>query len=262
MSRFLTPSRICLLVLIQFYRTEKAPLKSTIPILSFICSRTLRRSADLEAEQKGPSPPSLNEFEALLSAQESMHPGQSLYDVFLTKLWELHDLVTFTDFFQSLGEITQQPDEESAVSGGAFVCTPSSPIGRFARRCHLESVRLQFSDTYQLWESFIIFREPTKAAYLSRNPDSTYAKDFPNSASANLLVSEPGIPSPVLVDRLNKPQTAASAPTSADDTERLIHFQLSKLQKYGTRVPEEMTTDLKEMVGQGGSVPSEMHFVK
>lgn len=261
MSRFLTPSKLCLLVLIQSYRNEKAPLKSTIPILSFISSHIIRRSVNQGAEQIGPSPPSLGDFEALLSPQEAIHPGQSLYDVFLVKLWELHDLVTFTDFLQKLTEITQ-PSQQDEESSGKFVCSPTSPIGQFTRRCHLETVRLQFSDAYQLWESFVLFREPTKAAYISRHPQSIYVQDYPNAASANLLQPETGTASPILVDRLMKRHHVLQTPPSVDDVEKLIHFQLSKLQKYGARVPEEMKAQLEQMSGQGGSTPSEMHFVK
>ncbi|KAL1301515.1 hypothetical protein AAFC00_005758 [Neodothiora populina] len=260
MSRFLTPSKVCVLVLIQIYCNETPPQKSTVPVLSFISSHIIQRSVDPGSEQNGPSPASLKDFEILLAAQESNHPGRSLHDVFLTKLWELHDLVTFTDFFQDLTAITQssRPNETGGKSPG---CSPTSPIGQFTRRCHLESVRLQFGDAYQLWESFVLFREPTRTTYTLRNPGSRYARDFPNAASVDLLHHEKPTASAVLIERLRKRQYSSDTPSSLDDVERAIHFQLSKLQKYGTRVPDEMKNQLKRMTDQGGSVPSEVHFI-
>lgn len=260
MSRYLIPSKVCLLVLVQFYRDGSIPLKSVIPILSFISSHIIRSPLDQGKTQDGPSPASLKDFEDLLSPRESARPGRSLYDIFLGQLWELHNIVTFSDFLQDLTTITQSSPDGAGSS--KLICSPTSPIGQFTRRCHLESVRLQFSDAYQLWENFVLFREPTKPAYLLRNPDSQYARDVPNAASANLLLPEEPTASAVLVDRLAKRQHTSATPSSQDDVEKAIHFQLSKLQKYGTRVPDEIKEHLRMMTGEGGSVPSEMHFIK
>ncbi|KAF1344748.1 anaphase-promoting complex subunit 5-domain-containing protein [Delphinella strobiligena] len=259
MSRFLTPSKVCLLVLVQFYRDGSILLKSAIPILSFISSHIIRSPLDQAKTQHGLSPASLKDFEDLLSSRESARPGRSLYDIFLGQLWELHNIVTFSDFLQDLTTITQ-PSPDGAGSS-KLICSPTSPIGQFTRRCHLESVRLQFSDAYQLWENFVLFREPTKPAYLLRNPDSPYARDVPNAAAANLLLPEEPTASAILVDRLAKRQHTSATPSSQDDVEKAIHFQLSKLQKYGTRVPDEIKEHLRLMTGEGGSVPSEMHFI-
>lgn len=262
MSRFLNPPKISLLVLIQFYRDGTIPLESSIPILSFISSHIIRRSLDQGSTQDGPAPASIHDFEALLSTRESGRPGRSLYDIFLGQLWELQNLVTFTDFLRNLPATTQPAQQQEDIGDNRLVCSPTSPIGQFTRRCHLESVRLQFSDAYQLWENFVLYREPTKKAYLARNPDSEHANVFPNAASANLLQPEEPAASSILIDRIDKQQNMPDAPSSLDDVEKAIHFQLSKLQKYGTRVSEGMKAHLERMTGQGASVPSEMHFIK
>ncbi|GAB7353578.1 hypothetical protein MBLNU459_g4004t2 [Dothideomycetes sp. NU459] len=125
----------------------------------------------------------------------------------------------------------------------------------------LYGVRLQFSDAYQLWEDYVLFREPTKAAYRIRNPESPYATDILDAASTNLLMSEQPVVSRILLDRVAKRQKQTDTPTSLDDVEKVMHFQLQQLQKYGSRVPLEMKDRLKEMVEQGMSVPSDMHFI-
>lgn len=249
MSRFLTPSKLCLLVLIDIYRDEALPLKSTIPVLSFISSHIIRRSYDQTSTSDGPSPPTLKDFETLLSPQASNHPGRSLYETFVAKLWELDNLVVFSDFLANLTTVTH-PTEPGDAGSKRLVCSPTSPIGQFTRRCHLESVRLQFSDAYNLWESFVVFREPTKLSHASRNPANASPKDDDLSAF------------PLLSDRLKNRLNLATTPSSLDDVEKAMHFQLSKLQKYGTRVPDGMKQQLERMTSQGGSTPSEMHFIK
>lgn len=123
-------------------------------------------------------------------------------------------------------------------------------------------MRLQFSDAYQLWEDLVVFREPTRTTYVERNPKSPYASYFPNAASANLLQAEqPGV-SAILLDRMNKQEGRPSAPSSLDDVEKVMHFQLGQLQKFGSRVSDEMKAQLRAMVEQGASKPSDMHFIK
>ncbi|THY04715.1 hypothetical protein D6D03_03513 [Aureobasidium pullulans] len=261
MSRFLTPSKICILLLIQLYRDGNVPSKSTIPLLSFISKHTIHRSPLNTSNQQPLTPPSIEEFEALLKSHESAIPGRSLYQLFVDHLWAVHDFVTFTAFLQNQTLVTAPLQEHVEGSKVKLVCSPTSPIGQFARRCHLESVRLQFSDAYQLWEDLVVFREPTRTTYVERNPKSPYASYFPNAASANLLQAEqPGV-SAILLDRMNKQEGRPSVPSSLDDVEKVMHFQLGQLQRFGSRVSDEMRAQLRAMVEQGASKPSDMHFI-
>lgn len=262
MSRFLTPSKICILLLIQLYRDGNVPSKSTIPLLSFISKHTIHRSPLNISNQQPLTPPSIEEFEALLKSHESAIPGRSLYQLFVDHLWAVHDFVTFTAFLQNQTLVTAPLQEHVEGSKVKLVCSPTSPIGQFARRCHLESVRLQFSDAYQLWEDLVVFREPTRTTYVERNPKSPYASYFPNAASANLLQAEQSGASAILLDRMNKQEGRPSVPSSLDDVEKVMHFQLGQLQKFGSRVSDEMKAQLRAMVEQGASKPSDMHFIK
>lgn len=262
MSRFLTPSKICILLLIQLYRDGNVLSKSTIPLLSFISKHTIHRSPLNTSNQQPLTPPSIEEFEALLKSHESAIPGRSLYQLFVDHLWAVHDFVTFTAFLQNQTLVTAPLQEHVEGSKVKLVCSPTSPIGQFARRCHLESVRLQFSDAYQLWEDLVVFREPTRTTYVERNPKSPYASCFPNAASANLLQAEQPGASAILLDRMNKQEGRPSVPSSLDDVEKVMHFQLGQLQKFGSRVSDEMKAQLRAMVEQGASKPSDMHFIK
>lgn len=262
MSRYLTPSKICILLLVQLYRDGNVPSKSTIPLLSFISKHTIHRSPLNAADQNPLTPPSIEDFETLLGSYESAVPGRSLYHLFVDHLWAIHDFVTFTTFFQDQISVTASLQDQAEGSKVKFVCSPTSPIGQFARRCHLESVRLQFSDAYQLWEDLVVFREPTKGNYVERNPKSPYASYYPDAASANLLQPVQLGASAILLDRMNKQESRPTVPSSLDDVEKVMHFQLGQLQKFGSRVSDEMKAQLRAMVEQGASKPSDMHFIK
>lgn len=257
MSRFLTPSKICVLLLVQLYRDGNVPLKSTIPLLSFISKHTIHRSPLNTTNQTPLTPPSLKDFETLLAPHESAIPGRSLYHLFIDHFWAIHDFVTFTAFLQEQTAVTTPTQQEGTRA--KFVCNPTSPIGQFARRCHLESVRLQFSDAYQLWEDLVVFREPTRDDYIKRNPNSPYASYLPDAASANLLQTGPSV---ILLDRMNKQEGRPPTPSSLEDVEKVMHFQLGQLQKFGSRVSDEMKAQLRSMVEQGASTPSDMHFIE
>ncbi|KAI5272789.1 hypothetical protein E4T47_03842 [Aureobasidium subglaciale] len=261
MSRFLTPSKICILLLVQLYRDGNVPSRSTIPLLSFISKHTVHRSPLNTSNQKPLTPPSIEDFETLLKSHESAVPGRSLYHLFVDHLWAVHDFVTFTAFLQDQTSVTASLQEQTEGSRAKFVCSPTSPIGQFARRCHLESVRLQFSDAYQLWEDLVVLREPTRDGYVERNPRSPYASYLPNAASANLLQLEQPSASAILLDRMEKQDDRPSVPSSLDDVEKVLHFQLGQLQKFGSRVSDEMKAELRTMVEQGASKPSDIHFI-
>lgn len=262
MSRYLTPSKICLLLLVQLYRDGSIPMKSAIHVLSFISGQTGRRPSEQGTRQPPRTTPSLDDLERLLTHHQSRVAGRSLHDRFLELLWGLHDLVTFTTFLQDQIAVTISPPGEDKSASTKLVCSPTSPIGQFTRRCHLESVRLQFSDVYQLWEDFVLFREPSKAAYRIRNPDFPDFENISNAASVNLLVSKQPFVSTILLDRIEKGRKRSETPSSLDDIEKIMHFQLGQLQKYGSRVPAQMKDGLRAMIEEGMSVPSDMHFIK
>ncbi|KAI4799845.1 hypothetical protein E4T45_11436, partial [Aureobasidium sp. EXF-8846] len=261
MSRFLTPSKICILLLVQLYRDGNVPSKSTIPLLSFISKHTIHRSPLNNSDQTPSTPPSIEDFKTLLGSHQSIIPRRSLYHLLVDHLWAIHDFVTFTAFLQDQTLVTASLQEQAEGSKTKFICSPTSPIGQFARRCYLESVRLQFSDAYQLWEDLVIFREPTKGNYVERNSRSPFASYYPDAASANLLRPDQFDASVILLDRINKQDGRPAVPSSLDDVEKVMYFQLGQLQKFGGRVSDEMKAQLREMVEQGASKPSEMHFI-
>ena len=106
MSRYLTPSKICLVVLVDIYRTAEVPAGNTIAVLSFISSHIIRRSEDnpVAAVNDGTplTAPSLADFEHVLSPLPCKRPGRSLYDLFLQRLWAFKSFEQLPDFVEAV----------------------------------------------------------------------------------------------------------------------------------------------------------------
>lgn len=49
---------------------------------------------------------------------------------------------------------------------------------------------------------------------------------------------------------------------STDDVERLLEFQVDVMQRMGTRVPDEVESQLKKMLGTKVAVPALSHYVE
>lgn len=105
MSRFLSPAKLCLILLIDIYHDGEVQLKDTIQILSFISERIIRRNeaADDSNDQfLAPSSLALASFQALLSPLASNFPGRSLYDVFLSSIWALDSFEQLDTVFEKV----------------------------------------------------------------------------------------------------------------------------------------------------------------
>ena len=107
MSRFLSPSKICLVILIELYRANEAQPSDSVTILSFISHHILTRSSDLQLDESKSRPSSIasvKDLEKLLSPLTSAFPGRSLFDLFLRHLWSLTSLEHLEELFQRVSQ--------------------------------------------------------------------------------------------------------------------------------------------------------------
>ena len=247
MSRYLTPSKVSLLALAWLYSTasnsnsgfEEFALPSNPRILSFIMSHILSGAS---AIVPGGIAPQLSDFEKVLKKTGGgLWPGKSGWDIFLEKLWKdfqcLDDLYNFFRFLPhdvfepSTGEDMQiRIDNELGrrPSRRDLVIARVSPLGVFIRRACLEFTRLQFDDIVKLWETFKRYRASTEAAWRRRNPTTQSPR-----LSDSLIDSGRKIESDLLYEKayghLQDPTTAEAA-SSIEDVERLLDYQIERLQ--------------------------------
>lgn len=161
MTRYLTPSKIGLLVLIELYTDGIVSTSSTISILSFILAQLLPSSSVKQSGKASSTPQypvlNLDTFESLLKQHNagSGHPGRSLWDHFLAKIWKIDSLDALHDFFARLNNLLAKPREEIKKDGEMGIPPPSgdmillsriSPFGSFLRKSKIEFERLKFGD--------------------------------------------------------------------------------------------------------------------
>lgn len=192
MSRFLTPKEISLLALISVYCEAAVPAGGILPVLNFLARHTGTDSTrdvpnlpDENRFQKAQDDidliQSIKAFETLLQPFPAAVglPGRRLWDLFLAKLWAIDSFDALHQFFEQLpgllankDDIRRMVEPEEGSSATRIPLTIHSPFALFVRRAHLEFSRIQFSDASSLWKSFIVYRQPTAAAWVRRNPAS------------------------------------------------------------------------------------------
>ncbi|KAL8763874.1 MAG: hypothetical protein Q9184_000470 [Pyrenodesmia sp. 2 TL-2023] len=200
-------------------------------------------------------------------------PGRTLWDLLVKKLWTITSLDALHTFFDDLPSLLEKPTEEGVSQGGLdsqrpkrMLLSRNSPLGAFVRRAQLEFTRLQFHDGVSLWEDLIAFRRPTLALWKRRNPgagsgsfDTNLQEDSTDYKLAGLVYGHLSY---------NTPQHVQ---TSTEDMERLLDYQISRMQHilrlkglvdHGDRVPEEVKLQLRKMAKPGTSIPDVTYYMQ
>ncbi|KAE8440399.1 hypothetical protein EG329_008161 [Mollisiaceae sp. DMI_Dod_QoI] len=278
MTRFLTPSKIGLLALIELYTDAIVPTSSTLPVLSFILNQLVPATTKTRCKESDPPQTlqfilDLTSYETLLAAHSAASglPGRSLWDHFLQKLWEIDSLDALHMFFARRVNLLAKTRDEIKKDGELGIPPPSedmimlsgtSPFGSFVRRSKVEFERLRFSDALVLWVAFTTWREGSRTYWTRRNGglgrwagDRALGKgeeEWGTDATEMLeLVAYGGMS---LED-----ETAGSV--STDDMEKLLEFQVEQMQKLGNRVPPEVKDKFQSILGETIMIPSLSHYL-
>ncbi|MCJ1370130.1 anaphase promoting complex subunit 5 [Loxospora ochrophaea] len=270
MPRYLTPSKISLLLLVSLYTDSVVPTAHTIPVLSFIvfhlnpqCSSAARVSSSNEFS----SDLEIEDFRKATVSLISGIPGRTIWDLFVKKLWEINSFDSLHQFFDSLSSILVKTREEArkdaeqnkSQSPNQTLLSRTSPLGAFVRRAQLEFTRLQFHDLITLWKNFVVYREPTMSMWRKRNPNAGK-----NSFDTNLIEGDLGSNerlARILYGDLPN-QNGEDASICTDDVEKLLEFQVDQMQRLGNRVPDVIRDRFEKMIRTGLTIPSLSHYVK
>lgn len=264
MSRYLTPAKITLLVVALLYAEDVVPTSEATAVLAFILTQVLPLNQTPQligaSEEFEPALP-ISIFESTLSEHPSARPGRSLYDLLLKRLWAIdcsHTLDAFvTDLPTLLAKSREQlmrereTGEESDQPHGRILRT--SPLGAFIRRCHLEYTRLQFQDSITLWQDFVSYRLPTRQAYEKKNPSDGRTTLDSNLADLGVDTTHPL--AQIMYGRLAGSEQKHHGAFSMYDVEKLMEFQVSELQRLGSRLPDGMRSKLHHMSKMGTTIP-------
>lgn len=264
--RYLTAQKISLLVLTRLYCTSSLPYSATIPVLSFILSNNLPSAPSSARPQRSNISSqqdtcfSIDAFEDVLQEHPSNMPGRTLLDLFLKHMWEMNSFDALHALFDSILDLVTPPPHgtQDQESPDRIHLSKTSPLGAFVRRAHLEFTRLQFDDSMKLWSSFIRYRAPT----------AQWTKRLAGLASSgvDMVVSEMGLRAgddmyEIAYGNLQEDQEEGAG-MSLNDLDRILDFQLDRLQRLGDRVPGDMKSQLRNMVKSSGIVHRQAHLVQ
>ncbi|OAL57027.1 hypothetical protein IQ07DRAFT_582293 [Pyrenochaeta sp. DS3sAY3a] len=264
--RYLTAQKISLLVLTRLYCDSALPSSATIPVLSFILANNIPSVTSSARSRYSPnSAPenaafSIDSFEDVLQGHASSMPGRTLLDLFLKHMWEMSSFDALHDLFDALQELTSPPPQgtQDAEVSDRIYLSKSSPLGAFVRRARLEFTRLQFDDSIKLWSSFVRYRAPT----------AQWTKRIAGTASGgvDVVVSEMGLKPgddayEVAYGHLEVEEEEGEG-MSLEDLDRILDFQLDRLQRFGDRVPDTMRAQLRTKVDSSRLVHRQAHLVQ
>lgn len=247
MARYLTPSKIGLLLLIELYAQQVIPVSSTIPVLSFILTHLLPTLPATSRIPPTAKPQTggrslvidVEDFEGALTKHSAASglPGRSLWDHLLKKLWNLDSLDALHTFFDTLSNVLAKSkdglraDTEMDVlppSEDAILISQTSPFGTFIRRSQLEFSRLKFHDALNLWKSFVSYRQPTWITWAAKNGltglprfDAALEAAGPTWDGVGIVAYE---------DCFSVPGNNSVGLVSTDDVEKLLEFQVEEMQ--------------------------------
>lgn len=299
MTRFLTPSKIGLLCLIELYTEAAVPSSSTIQILSFILKQLLpstqakaqHHKRAVSAQQDLPFILDLKSFEALLSAHASASgvPGRTLWDHFLAKLWEIDSLDALHVFFARRASQLAKSREDAAkdaemgiprpASAEVMVLSRTSPLGSFVRRAKVEFERLRFGDAQGLWTAFMRWRLETRSYWARRNGMlNRWAGDAALSHGEDIWGAEATEMLELVAYGSLNAGDEEEGRVSTDDVEKLLEFQVEQMQsksrlprgsglwlmiaELGNRIPVEVKENFKDVLDNTIMIPSLSHYLK
>lgn len=235
MARYLNPPKICILVLITLYCDDYVPKDAAIPILSFIVASVHRAdSSKSNASLPWSSSMTIVDLEKILSCHHSKVTGRTLFQAFLNRLWSIDCLHALHEFFAELStylRTTQHdgrkmPDADQKDSTRTLLSLVS-PMGVFVRKSQVEFTRLQFDDSVKLWTALVRFRRPVESVWRRMHPSAP--SDIPD---VNILTVDEHFRSHLLDAVYGSiPEDDTERDTlSADEVERMLEFQLERLQ--------------------------------
>ncbi|KAL8953974.1 MAG: hypothetical protein Q9222_000184 [Ikaeria aurantiellina] len=271
MSRYLTPSKIGLLLLINLYSSGVVPSSATVPILSFLVSYLLPSYSKCSQQEEDSWEQrfdlSIDVLQKATITYPSAIPGRTVWDLLLNKLWSIDSLDALHAFFDKLplllekgvGTSSEETDDDEDAQSDRILFSRNSPFGAFIRRAQLEYMRLQFYDETSLWKSLITYRNPTLAFWKRRNP-SAGPYSFDSNLQAPSVDVDGRIFGLIYNDLSHQPKQSTN--DSTHDMERLLEHQIAQMQRMGNRVPKVMRLKLRATAKPGMTVPSASYYVQ
>ncbi|KAL9055874.1 MAG: hypothetical protein Q9162_003300 [Coniocarpon cinnabarinum] len=235
MSHYLTPNKVCLLVLVTLYCEGHVPASATVPVLSFIISQQLpldsskTRARIPGLDRQSQRPDGLQPLKAVLEKLPCVRSDASLWEQYLITLQQVAHVDTLYDFFQSSRSLFAA--RTSPNPPASIVITQTSLVGAFVRRSQLEFEKLNFQDVASLWQSYARFVSPFATLQICNDQDELQATDAACGCRISAVMQKVGDLGPSnQQDELDKVQI------SSHDAERILDAQHRRMQETQNRL--------------------------
>lgn len=243
MARYLTPAKICTLIVVESYLQTRDDPDADAKLLDLITQQLFPITDSVKSV--GP-PEDAASFAAPLNDIPDNFPGRTRYDSFAHAAWSTADLDQLHLLFDRIYTILtpEDPDERKI--------TPASPIGHFIRRCNVEWTRLRFADSLALLNAY--------KSYIASTWE-TWARTQPEAASmhASKDSNRDSVPG-----ALSSASSTSAPAISSDDIDLALGASIHSLQKLGARVPAELKAKLTSWLGshqQASDTENLHHFM-
>ncbi|KAI5777394.1 anaphase-promoting complex subunit 5-domain-containing protein [Geopyxis carbonaria] len=253
MSRYLTSGRIALLALVELYAASRLPNRAVLPVVSFVVKH-LVTSKDSTTFIL-----TLGQIKEITVGQPSTVVGRTVFDLLLKRLWEINSFDALHSFFIEVSrcavDTANLSKSEAAKNGENCIVGRKSILGTFIRRACLEYTRLEFRDAESLWCAFIDFREPSLSIWKKRNL-GVGPLSFDMNLKGMTMVD------PLFTKVYGRHNDHKNYFVSTEDIERLLEFQVDAMQKMGSRVPDDIQCQLKQILGTNVVIPTLSYYVE
>lgn len=223
MARYLTPAKVCTLIVVESYLQNRGTPESDAKLLALITQQL--HPAVNHRDSTGP-PEDAAAFAAPLVSITSNFPGRTHFDDFVHSTWTTADLDQLHHLFDRLYAILSPDNPEDRK------VTPASPIGHFIRRCNVEWTRLRFADSLALLNAYRSYINSTWESWARTQPE---AAEMYISRDSN-ADSVPGA--------MSSASSTAAPMISSDDIDIALSTSIHSLQKLGARVPADLKAKL------------------
>ena len=276
--RFLTPAKVGQLILIEIYTEAVVPHSSRIPIISFLLTNLLPSASNSDhneslSQQPDEANTDLKSFESLLTAHASVSNfrEKTLWDYFLKKLWDIDSSDSLHAFFMKLSNLLVKSHDDLKNDSSMGIPPPSedmillsrtSPLGSFIRRSQLEYEGMKFSDSLKLWKSLLRWRSESRNTWskLSGNIGK-WAGDRVLDENDKKFGRDSTRKLELIIYGSFEEEDSPGEFVSTDDVEKLLEFQVDKMQHYGSRMSRELKEKFRSFLDQSILVPSLSHYL-
>lgn len=239
MSRYLNPSKVCLLALVRLYQQGCVPEAAIPAILILLAPQIqsetghLRRPAQSTNEDLSKQLPfQLSAIEAALApyvvtlrnSDDETNQSCTLWQLFSSLVVSISNLDIMALLLSETDDMFLAFEESSQN----LSISTSSPLGVFVRRVKVEFELLQFPEVMQLWHNFAVLRDQLPVAEDTSLIISLAQAGHPAQGLQSMRL-EYGWAASIISDTVGKGGTLSTVLNSCE-SETILDFQIEQMQ--------------------------------